>query len=75
MILFLHFLKVLCLSSARRRPSYALDPHSWDHMVVKKVASIMLLNRSTIPLGYFKTETSNTEWLSRLAKLAKVVSI
>ena len=42
---FLHFLKVLCLSFARLRPGYALDPHISDHLICMVVASIMLLNR------------------------------
>lgn len=45
MIQFLCLLKVLCLSFARLRPSYALD-HISDHEVIMKVASSTLMNRS-----------------------------
>ena len=46
MIQFLHFLKVLCLSFARLRPGYALDPsYISDHLFCMVVASITLLNR------------------------------
>ena len=45
MIQFLHFLKVLCLSFARLRPGYVLDPHISDHLFCMVVASITLLNR------------------------------
>ena len=46
MIQFLCLLKVLCLSFARLRPSYALDHYLSDHKVIMKVASITLMNRS-----------------------------
>lgn len=46
MIQLMHLLKVLCFLLARLRPSCALDPHVSDHVVITKVASIMLLNRS-----------------------------
>ena len=45
MIYFLHLLKVLCLSYARLRPGYALDPHISGHLFCIIVASITLLNR------------------------------
>ena len=45
MIQFLHLLKVLCLSFARLRPGYALDPHISDQFFCMVVASITLLNR------------------------------
>lgn len=43
---FLCLLKVLCLSFARLRPSYALDPYVSDLVTLTKAASDTLLNRS-----------------------------
>lgn len=42
----LYLLKVFCLSFARLRLSYAMDPYVSDHVVIMEVASITLLNRS-----------------------------
>lgn len=39
MVQFLYLLKVLSLSFARLRPSYALDYHVSDALVIMKVAS------------------------------------
>lgn len=72
--LFLHLLKVLCMFFARPRPSFALDPPVSDHVVIMKVASITLLNRSIKYKQYcsnaVQIELQSAEWPSRLAKLA-----
>ena len=66
--------KVSCLSFARLRPSYALDPHFSDPVVITEVASIALLNRWTKFRQYstnaVKIKTQNVEWTRLLAKLA-----
>ena len=76
MIQSLHLLKVLCLSFARRRPSYVTDPHISDHVVITKVASITLLNRWITYKQYssnaFKFEVQDAKWPSRLDKLVSI---
>lgn len=71
---FLLFPKVSCLSFARLRPSYALDPQFSDLVVITEVASITLLNRSTKCRQYstnaVKLKTQIAEWTRQLAKLA-----
>lgn len=70
MIQSLHLLKVLCLSFARRRPSYVTDPHISDHVVITIVASITLLNRwikyKQHSSNAFKFEIQYAKWSSRL---------
>lgn len=55
----LHLLKVSCLSFARLRLSYALDPHISDHEVIIKTASITLSNRSIEYKPYFPNAVKN----------------
>ena len=56
MIQFLCLLKVLCLSFARLRPSYALDSRVYDPVVIMKVASSTIL----------KIDRSNTNIVFRM---------
>lgn len=75
-IQLVHLLKVSCIFFARLRPSCALDPHVSDHVVVTKVASHMLLNRSIKYKQYssnaVKSVIRNAEGPLRLAKLVSV---
>ena len=52
-IQLLRHLKVSCLSWVRPRRNYALDPHISDHVIMTKIASITLSNRSIKYNKYF----------------------